>query len=195
MPGTVIGTSMNNGYPGTFARNGDCVVKSYLVLSTDSAGPAFGAAVVLNQDSTGGTISDAAVAKAAGHTPVMTQGANFAFVGFAIREVFTLLPTSFAAQPQVPAIQAYAPGQPCDVLERGSIVVIVKDPQAAGYKAGQSVFLRTVLNGAFPSAKVGDLETAADGGNTVQLTNVYMSTGVADANSVVEVTVLNRNTP
>src|SRR6185437_8925582 len=117
MPGTVVGTQMNNGFPGTFSRNGDCVVKEYPVLSTDSAGPKFGAAVVLNQDSTGGTISDAAVSMANGHTPVMTQGANYAFVGFAVREVFTLLATNFIGAPKTPAIQAYAPGQPCDVLE------------------------------------------------------------------------------
>jgi hypothetical protein len=195
MPGTTIGTQMNQGFPGTYSRNGDCVITSRLVKSTDSAGPKFGAAVVLNQDATGGTYSDAAVSKANGNSPVMTQGANFAFVGFAVREVFTMLPTTFVAQPQLPAIQAYTPGQPCDVLERGAMSVVVKDPQAAGYVAGGSVFLRTVLNGAFPSAAVGDLETAADGGKTIALTNVYLTTGVVDANSVTEVTVLSRNTP
>jgi hypothetical protein len=195
MPGAVIGTQMNNGFPGSFSRNGDCIITSRIVKATDSAGPKFGAAVVLNQDATGGTYSDAAVSKANGNTPVMTQGANFSFVGFAVREVFTLLTSTFVATPQLPAVQAYAPGQPCDVLERGSIAVVVKDPQAAGYVAGGKVYLRTVVNGAFPSAAVGDLETAADGGNTIQLTNVFLQTGLADANSVVEVTVLARNTP
>src|SRR6266700_6437399 len=152
MPGATVGKQMNSGFPGTYSRNGDCIINSRPVLSTDSAGPKFGAAVVLNQDATGGTFSDAAVSMANGHTPVMTQGSNYAFVGFAVREVMTLLASTFVAQPQLPAIQAYAPGQPCDVLERGSISVVVKDPQAAGYLSGAKVYLRTVLNGAYPSA-------------------------------------------
>jgi len=186
---------MNNGFPGSFSRNGDSIVNSRQVKASDSAGPAFGAAVVLNPDSTGGTFSDAAVSVANGTNPTMSQGVAGSFVGFAVREVFTLLATNFIGAPQLPAIQTYAPGQPCDVLERGACVTVVKDPQAAGYKSGQKVYLRIALNGAFPSAKVGDLETAADGVNTIQLTNVFMTTGVVDANSVLEVTVLSRNTP
>lgn len=195
MPGTTVGKQLNSGFPGTYSRNGDCIINSRPVLSTDSAGPKFGAAVVLNQDSTGGTVSDAAVSVANGHTPVMTQGAPYAFVGFAVREVLTLLTSTFVASPQLPAIQAYVPGQPCDVLERGAISVVVKDPAAAGYISGGKVYLRTALNGAIPSAVVGDLETAADGGNTIQLTNVFLGPGPVDANSVTEVTVLSRNTP
>lgn len=194
MPGQAIGTSMNLGFPGTFARNGDCIIKTYLVKSTDSAGPAFGAAVVLNPDGTGGTISDAAVSMGNSHTPVMTQGAAYAFVGFAVREVLTL--ASFAvAQPITPALQTYAPGQPCDVIERGNVSVVVKDPQSAGYVAGGKVFLRTVVNGTYPSAAVGDLETAADSGKTLELTNCFLATGLVDANSVAEVCLVTRNTP
>lgn len=195
MPGTVIGTQMNQGYPGTYSRNGDCVIKNYLVLSTDSAGPAFGKAVVLNQNATGGAVSDAAVSMANGHTPVMTQGANYCFVGIAVREVMTQVASYVSAQPLTPLIQSYAPGQMCDVLERGAISVVLKDPQAVGYVAGGKVYLRTVLNGTYPSAAVGDLETAADGSNTIQITNAFISTGVVDANSVTEIVLLNRNTP
>lgn len=192
MPGTTIGTQMNLGYPGSYARNGDCVIRQYLVNPTDSAGPAFGAAVVINQNNTGGTISDAAVSMANGHTPVTTLGANFCFAGFAVREVVTLLPTSFIAAPQLPAIQTYAVGTMADVLERGNIVRVVTDPQVHGYAANEQVFLRISTNGSFPSAQVGDIETLADGAHTLALP-VVMATGVVDANGVCELCVLSRN--
>ena len=195
MPGVAIGKSMLSGFPGTYARNGDCVISKYQVPSTDSSGPAFGAACVLNQSATGGTISDAAVAEAAGHTPVMTQGANYCFVGFAVREVKTLLPTTFQAQPQLPAIQKYAPGDIADVIERGSVSLVVKDPQGAGWLTGASIWLRLTVNGTYPSAAVGDLETADDSGHMLKLTNCFIGQGPADANDVVEVVLLSRNTP
>lgn len=195
MPGTVIGKTMNNGYPGTYSRNGDCVIEARQINTTDASGPAFGNAVCLVQNATGGFFADAAVLVGQSHTPVMTQGANYCFAGFAVREVLTQVATYTPAQPLTPLIQSYTPGQQCDVLVRGTITVVVKDPQAAGYTAGGKVYLRTVLNGAFPSAKVGDLETAADGGNTIQLTNVFMTTGNVDSNSVLEVTVITRNIP
>lgn len=194
MPGTAIGTQMGLGYPGTYARNGDCIIEARLITPTDGVGPAFGNAVVLIQNSTGGYFSDAAAAITAGVTPVMTQGTNGCFAGFAVREVQTLV--SYAAtQPITPLVQTYAPGQPCDVLLRGNISVVVKDPQAAGYVAGGKVYLRVSTNGTFPSAAVGDLEPAADGVHTIQLTNVYLATGLADANSVTEVSVITRNIP
>lgn len=186
---------MNQGFPGTYSRNGSNITRAYQVLSTDSAGPAFGRAVVLNPSNTGGTVSDAAVSVANGHVPVMTQGANYQFVGIAVREVLTQLATTYPAAPTLPAVQTYAPGQMCDVLEWGAISVIVKDQQSIGFAAGAKVYLRTVLNGTYPTALVGDFETAADGGNTIQLTNVFLSTGVVDANNVTEVTLLSRNAP
>lgn len=196
MPGAVIGTSLNFGFPGTFSRNGDCVITPRQVKSTDSAGPKFGAAVVLIQDALNGKWSDAAVFIAAAGTVVMTQGTNGAFAGFAVREVKTL--TSFnTSQPITPLLQGYAPGDIADVLERGSISIVLKNPQATvnGYVAGGKVYLRIALNGSFPSAAVGDLEVSADGGNTLQLTNVYQQSGLNDANNVSEVTVMSRNTP
>jgi hypothetical protein len=195
MPGAVVGTQMNNGFPGTFSRNGKNRTRAFQVLSTDSAGPAFGNAVVLNQNNTGGTISDAAISIGNGHTPVMTQGANYAFVGFAVREVLTQVATYNPAQPLTPLIQTYAPGQTADILEEGSMTRVVTDPQVAGYKSGQSVYLRVTTNGSYPSAAVGDIETAADGAHTIQLTNVFMTTGIVDANNVVELTILVQNTP
>lgn len=194
MPGAVVGTQMNQGFPGTYAENGDCVINKYVIRSTDSAGPAFGKVVVNNFDAAGDA-SDAAVSMAASVTPTMSQGVAGTIIGIAVREVKTQISTYNPAQPLTPLIQTYAPGDVADVLERGTVSAIVKDPQAAGYKKGQKVYLRTVLNGTYPSAVVGDLETAADGGNTVQITNAFLANGVVDANSVTGVTLLSRNTP
>lgn len=192
MPGTVVSTQMNQGYPGTYSRNGDCVIKSYQVLSTDSAGPSFGNAVVLNPSSTGGTVSDAAVSIGNGHTPVMTQGTNYTFVGFAVREVLTQIAAYGSAQPLTPLIQAYSPGQMCDVLERGAITVAIQNPQSSTVNSGGNVYLR-ISSGL--GTVIGAIEPAADGAHTLQLTNTFFSTGVVDGNGVTEVVLLNRNTP
>lgn len=196
MPGTVIGTSLNLGYPGTFARNGDCIINARQVKSTDTVNISFGNAVVLNEDATGGTYSDAAGSMAGGVTPTMSQGvtgSTATFAGFAIREVLTMA----SAFSPAPTLGAYLPGQACDVIERGNVVVRVKDPAAAGFKAGGKVFLRLVVNGA--GTAVGDIEPVADGGNTIQLTNCFWATGLTstDANGekVAEVSIITRNTP
>jgi hypothetical protein len=57
MPGTVISKAMNLGYLGSFSRNGDDIVASRPVNSTDTKPIYFGDAVFLNPDSTGGTYS------------------------------------------------------------------------------------------------------------------------------------------
>jgi hypothetical protein len=195
MPGSVIGLSMGLGYPGTYSRNGDCIIEARQVLSTDSAGPNFGDAVVLNQDGTGGTFSAAAIAKAAGHTPVMTQGANYAFAGIAVREVKTL--KSYVVQPNALAtLVSYAPGEICDVLVRGSVVVEIQNPSAAAIVAGGAVYLRLVAG---TGTVIGAFEPAADGGNTIALTNCFYTTGItsldANGNTLAEITIINRNIP
>lgn len=192
MPGTAIGTQMNQGFPGTYSRNGDCVIKNYLVTAADSAGPAFGNAVVLIPNNTGGTVTDAAVAVAAGHTPTMAPGVNYTFVGFAVREVLTQVSSYVPATPLTPLIQTYAPGQMCDVIERGSVTVVIANPSAAAVLAGGKVYLRIATG---TGTVIGAIEPAADGGNTIQLTNCFFSTGVVDGNLVTEVVLLNRNTP
>lgn len=192
MPGSVIGTTMNQGFPGQISRNGDNVVKNYLVKSSDATGPAFGNVVVLNQDSTGGTISDAAVSKANGNTPVGTQGANFAIVGLAVREVLTQIASYVAAQPLTPVIQTYAPGQMADVLERGFMTVQIQNPAAASVVAGGQAYVR-LTTGA--GTVIGAIEPAADSGHNIAIPNCFFTTGVVDGNGCTEVTLLSRNTP
>lgn len=182
MPGTVIGTSMNVGYPGTFSRNGDCVITPRLVKATDTNNINFGDAAFLNGDSTGGTYSG--ILQLAG-------AATFAaFAGIAAREVKsaeTFIPS--------PTLGFYAPGSPCDVIERGAGVVVNYKAFGANPApvAGGPVFLRIATNGA--GTAIGDFNSAADGGNTIALTNVKWTTGLLDANSCIEVTLLSRNTP
>ena len=181
MPGTVIGTSMNLGYPGTYSRNGDCVIAARLVKSTDTNNVSFGDAVFLNGDSTGGTYSDAA--------QIAGSITTAAFAGIAVREVKsneTFLP--------VPTLGFYAPGAPADVLERGAVIVPYHAFGANAVPvAGGAVYLRKATNGA--GTAVGQFESAADGSNTIQIPNAYFTTGVLDANNNVEITLLTRNTP
>src|ERR1700744_393791 len=134
MPGTTIGTSMNFGYPGTFARNGDCVTGNRLVNPTDATGPNFGKVVVLIPNATGGYVSDLAVFIANSGTFSMSN-----FLGFSVREVKSF--ETYAVGPGAgPTFGNYAPNSPCDYLERGSISLVVKDPQSAGYAAGGKIY-------------------------------------------------------
>lgn len=187
MPGTVIGTQMNLGFPGTYSRNGDCIIEPKLVTAADATGPNFGDPVVLIQNSTGGTYSGVPQAITAGVTPVMTQGTNGCFAGIAVREVLTM--TSYIPSP---TLGSYLPGQACDVLVRGSVSVQIQNPSATVVKAGGSVFLRKATG---TGTVIGALEPAADAGNTVQLTNAYFTTGLVDANNTSEITLITRNIP
>lgn len=182
MPGgAAIGTSMNVGFPGTFSRNGDCIIANRLVKSTDTNNVNFGDAVFLNGDATGGTFSDAVQ---------LAGAATFAaFAGIAVREV-----KSAEVYSPAPTLGFYAPGTPCDVLERGSAIVqyhaFSSNPAPV---AGGPVFLRIATNGA--GTAIGQFESASDGGNTIALTNAKWQTGLLDANNNIELTLLSRQNP
>jgi hypothetical protein len=181
MPGTVIGTSMNIGYPGDYARNGDCVIANRPVKSTDTANINFGDPVVINSDSTGGTYSQVA--------GFIANGGTFAqavFGGFAVREVKSF-ESYFGTGNAAPNWNYYAPGAPCDVIKRGCVIVKVNvgTPEANG-----SVYVRVAANVSIPAGVVGGIEAAADGANTVQLTNCRFFTGVLDGNNCAEVELI-----
>ena len=173
MPGTVIGVNMNQGYPGSYARNPDDVVASRRVTT---AGFAPGAPVVLNADNT--------------YSAFLAAGTFATFAGFATREVKTN--TTF---PALLTEAAYAVGDVADVLERGNIIVTVTRGTPT---AGGAVYVRTVL-GVVPDAGavVGGIEAAApaDGGTSIQLTNCAFVTGTLSANGSCEVCVMTRNRP
>lgn len=173
MPGQVIGTSMNAGFPGSFARNGDCVI---FPRPVKTAAIPFGSGVILNTDNT-----------------VSKFGAACAFanfVGVAAREVKTM---TAAYYPQ-PTIGQYEVGEICDVIERGSVSVVcnVGTPVAGG-----AVYIRITANGAIPPGVVGGFEYRADddSGNCILITNAKWTTGFMDANKVSEITLLSRNLP
>ena len=171
MPGAAIGISMNYGYPGSFARNGDCIIMNRFVKSTDAAGPSFGDPVILNTDNT--------------YSVFGAAGTMAAFAGVAVREVRQA--SAYAA-----IDGQYDPGQPCDVIERGSVSVVCR---VGTPTAGGAVYVRTAVNAAIPAGVVNGFETAADGGNTIQLTNCRWATGLKDANNVTELTIIGRNNP
>jgi hypothetical protein len=162
---------MNYGYPGSFARNGDCIIVNRLVKSTDTNPINFGDPVVLNPDNT--------------YSKFGASNTAAEFAGVAVREVKQ---TSDYYAPT----SSYKPGQPCDVIERGSVSVVcnVGNPTAGG-----KVYIRIAANPSIPTGVVGGFEAAPDGANTVELTNCRWATGLKDVNNVAELTILSRNNP
>ena len=190
MPGTAIGTQMYEGFPGTYSRNDPAVhIRAGLVRTTDTYNINFGDPVVLIQNATGGLYTQAAGFIVGGGSFVFAPNGTSGFAGFAVREV-----KSFETYVSA-TLGYYAPGAPADVLTQGNIIVVLKNPQAASVLAGGPLYLRVSTNGSYPSAAVGDLEPAADGAHTVQLTNCMITTGIVDANNSCEITVLTRNIP
>lgn len=197
--GAVIPTTgLNIGFPGTGSRVADFLTASRMADPNNAHNISFGAPVVLlsaattpaaaTSGSTPGTYSSIADFIAAGGTFTAAK-----FAGIALREVKTnLLFTSLTEPNNLVVIGSYAPGEMTDVQERGSIVVTLQNAVAVTPAPGGAVYIRTALNGAYPAAVVGGIEAAADGGNTVQLTNVAWRTGVVDANNSIELTMLQR---
>jgi hypothetical protein len=170
MPGSSIGITMNIGYPGSFARNADCIILNRGVLATDLVNVAFGDPVVLNSDN---TVSKFGASNTAAQ-----------FAGVAIREVKQ-------AQDYYTPAGYYKPGTQADILTRGGICVQVQNGTPTA--AGGAVYLRTVAGSL--ATPVGGFEAAAasDGGTTILLNNVVFATGNIDANNIAEITILTRH--
>lgn len=164
MPGSAIGITFPYGYPGSFAREADCIIRTRPVKAA-TADINFGDAVVL--DSTGTWVKFGATNVAAD------------FAGVAIREVKQ-------AQTYPATGFAYKAGQAADVLQRGSISVVVN---VGTPTAGGAVYIRVAANGG--NTIIGGFEAAADGANTVTLTGVKWAGG-KDANNVAELVILDR---
>ncbi|QDX92061.1 hypothetical protein EEL30_06570 [Brevibacillus laterosporus] len=171
MPGGVVGKSLNLGYAGSVSRSADAIITNRLVRSTDKEDITFGAAVVLNSDNT--------------YSKFGSYGTAEAFAGVAVREVKQS--TDYFGDQGF-----YRPGQPCDILERGSVTVIcnVGKPSAGG-----DVFVRIKANPSVPNGVIGGFEAAEDGTNTVKITGVKWKTGKIDTNKVAEITILSRINP
>jgi len=105
------------------------------------------------------------------------------FVGVASREVKSAL--SYLEQD----IGAYAKTEAVPVFMRGAINVKCN---VGAPKLGGEVYVRIAANESIPTGVVGGFEAAADGGNTVELTNCQWA-GPADANGIAELRILTMN--
>jgi len=164
MPGKAIGMTLDFGYPGTYSRNPDCVIQN----RPASGDIPFGAPLILNSDGTFSTFGE-------------DNTAND-FVGVACRIVKQQ--TDYFKE----GVE-YRNQEPTDAIMRGSVTVKIT---SGAPTAGSPVFVRVAENTASPDSKVGDFVAAADGTNTIQLSNAVFHTGKVDNNSVAEITVLTR---
>lgn len=160
-----IGQTMTHGYAGSYARQPD------MIANTRPAGAeiVFGAALMY--DASGAVV------------PMGEGGTAEGFVGVAAREVKSAL--SYLEQ----SVGSYAKGEAVTVFQRGAINVKCASgtPQLGG-----KVYVRIAANESIPTAVVGGFEAAADGVNTVELTNCQWA-GPADANGVAELRILTMN--
>ena len=165
MPGRVIGTSFNIGYPGTPSRSADSIIQNRIA----DAVIAFGHAVILKSTNKWSTVTDSTVA------------ADIA--GIAVREVVQANTFDPQSNPD------YVANAPCDVMVRGNCTVKCQRGTPA---AGAAVYVRVKANNSYPNAVVGGFEASADSTNTVQVPNIEWTTGSVDANGVAEVTIKTR---
>lgn len=162
MANQVIGKSMFNGFAGSYSRQPDTIIDSH-----PAAGAiAFGQGVVYGANGAVAVPGDSATAAQ--------------FVGVAVREVKSA--TSYLDQ----NAGSYAQYDAVPVLKRGCVNVICQNGTPA---LDGAVYLRVKANASKPDAVVGGFEAAADGTNSVALTNVKWK-GAADANGVAEIRIL-----
>ena len=161
MQNQIIGKSMFHGYAGSFSRQPDTII------DTHPAGGdiAFGAAVVYNN----GAVT------VPGESSTAAQ-----FVGVAVREVKSA--TNYLNQ----NIGSYVQYDAVPVLKRGCVNVICQNGTPA---LDGTVYVRVKANASLPNAVVGGFEAAADGSNSVALTNAKWK-GEKDGNGVAEIRIL-----
>ena len=163
MRGQVIGNSMNHGFAGCFARQPDMVIDTHHLAGSEPV--VFGTPLAYNTD--GSVI------------PFGAAHAAIDFVGIASREVKTA--TNFLSQ----NAGAYYPDEATSVFKHGCINVLCN---VGTPKLGGKVYIRKTANSAFPNGKVGGFEAAADGANTIELTNCEWRGG-KDVNNVAEIRI------
>lgn len=167
MGGKVIGTGLNHGFAGSYARQPDMVIATR--PSTETANPiVFGA--VLEADGNGVKNATAALTAAT-------------FAGIAAREVKSAW--NYADQNSG---GAYLPKEPVSVFQRGSIAVLCANGSPA---LGGNVYVATEDN-AWAGAKIGQLSAAEVTSKTVKLPNCQWG-GTADSSKVVELVLLTRS--
>ena len=170
MSGKAIGLNLNYGYAGNVARTPDCIIEPKTANESNTANILFGQPVEILADNTVKNASDTLTAD------------NFLGVAVAeVKQFQSYSPTQNSTQQGF-----YAPLDTVDVVKRGTVSVKC----VAGTPAPLTgVYVRTVLNVAFPDEVVGDFRAAADGSNTIQLTNCAWQTGRMDANNITELLI------
>lgn len=163
----IIGKTMDHGYAGSYSRQPDMIVNTRPAGGTENI--PFGAALMYGDNG-------AVVPMGAGATAEK-------FVGVAAREI----KSSLNYLEQSPG--AYYPTEPVPVFQRGAISVKCNVGTPA---LGGDVYVRIAANDAIPTGVVGGFEAAADGDNTVKLTNCQWA-GPADANGIAELRILTMN--
>ncbi len=167
MSGKTIGRSLNHGFAGNFARNPDLIAVTR--PNNAEANIVFGSALMADSD--GGVI------------PINGDFTADLFVGVAGSEhksAFDYLDQNKGGE--------YAPKEAVTVIQRGSVSVICSQGEPT---IGGDVFVRKVEDKE-AGKKIGDFEAAADGENSVKLTNAQWG-GSADTNGVAELVLLTRN--
>lgn len=170
MPASVIGKSLNNGFLGAYAEQGDHLVKTY--ANTGDAELDFGAPVFATADGV-------AVAGSTGLTPT-----DALFVGVAIQHVQSA--TVYPNQ----EIGVYAQNDPTPVIIRGSVTVLCNNAATNAPAVNGPVYIRIAAGTA--AKPVGGFEAAADDVNTIQLTNCCWGS-TADSNGVALLIIKSRN--
>jgi hypothetical protein len=162
MPGSVIGKSLTFGYPGSFARMPDQIIRSYPVAAAVGDIPFGGAVMRAGND---GTVK-----------PAASLSDATSFLGVAVRQV-----QSAKVYPQQ-NVGVYSANEIADVILRGAVSVTV----SAGAPAiGGAVYIRKAT-GLFVTAPEG-----AAGADTLLLSNCQWGSE-ADANNVAELVLLER---
>lgn len=159
-----IGKTMPHGFAGSYSRQPDTIIDTHPLEG--NANIVFGLAVV---PGTAGAIA-----------PVGESTTAEQFLGIALRE--TKSAVNYINQGE----GAYVPGDAVPVLKRGCANVLCQNGTPAYDGA---VYLRVKANASYPNAVVGGFEAAADGSNSIALTNVKWK-GTADANGIAEVRIM-----
>lgn len=165
MPGTVIGKTLNYGYPGQISRHGDEISRTRSIKKGTPKIP-FGYAVKVNDD---GTIQ----LMGAGDTAEQ-------FAGVAMRKV------KMAYEYPNQSFGYYLDTEPCDVLERGTVTVECANGTP---KVGAPVHVYIADSG---NHKAGQFSAVADGGNTVEVKCAKWGTSGVDARNVAEIVLTYR---
>lgn len=163
MAGKVIGKAMNYGWAGKITRDADMIIDSRIVSDASGSTEIAFGAPVFLN--TDNTVRNFDSA---------TDSDATMLAGVAVSGVRQSI--NYATQSA-----AYQPATQCDILTRGQVMVAIPSAAAASLAAGGKVYL---------DASTGDFTTAS--ASNID-TGYKFTTGLVDANYMVEITILNKN--